>query len=160
MATQDELYQTKLETLKKEVAIVPGTDGQKMSKSYGNTIDIFEEESVLKKQVMGIITDSTPVDKPKDPAKCNVYALYKLLATEKELKDLESKYKKGGFGYGDAKKLLLEKILTHFKEARKKYTELYPKKAEVKKILEDGAQRARKIASKTLNDAKKKVGYL
>lgn len=145
--------------IKPEVAVVPGTDGQKMSKSYANTIDIFAAENELKKQVMGIVTDSTPLQEPKNPDSCNVFALYKFFATKEEIKDLRDKYKKGGFGYGDSKKLLLKKILEHFAEAREKYTQIYPKKDYVYGVLEDGAKRAKKVASATLNMVKEKVGY-
>lgn len=145
--------------IKKEVAIVPGTDGQKMSKSYKNTIDIFADEPTLKKQVMGIVTDSTPVESPKDPEKCNVFKLYKLLGTEKEISELSQRYKKGGMGYGDTKKLLLSKVLEHFKEARETYKEIFPKKDYVYGVLEEGAKRAKAIASKTLEKAKKQLGY-
>ncbi len=154
-----EVFKLPEEYIVKEVAIVPGTDGEKMSKSYGNTIDIFEDEKVLKKQVMGIVTDSTPLEKPKDPKTCNVFALYKLIATTEETKMLAAKYKKGGFGFGDAKKALLEKILDYFGPARKKYTEIYKKKDYVYNVLEDGATRAREVAAQTLNEAKKKIGY-
>ena len=146
--------------IKENVAIVPGTDGQKMSKSYGNTIEIFAEESVLKKQVMGIVTDSTPLESPKDPETCNVVKIYKLLAEKAETNKLSDKYKKGGFGYGDSKKLLLNKILEHFSEARANYKKLYPKKDYVLGILEEGAKKAKKVASKTLEQAKKRIGYL
>lgn len=146
--------------IKENVAIVPGTDGQKMSKSYGNTIEIFADEATLKKQVMGIVTDSTPIEEPKDPATCNVVKLYKLIAEKSEIKDLESKYKEGGFGYGESKKLLLNKILEHFGEARENYKKLYPKKDYVYSILEEGAIKAKKVAAKTLAQAKKQIGYL
>ncbi len=146
--------------IKDEVAVVPGTDGQKMSKSYNNTIDIFAEENELKKQVMSIVTDSTPLEEPKDPKKCNVFNLYKLLATKEEIKDLESKYKKGGFGYGDAKKTLLAKILEYFKEAREKYKTIYPQKEMIYDILGNGSRKAKILASKTLTEVKTKVGYI
>jgi len=145
--------------IKKEVAIVPGTDGQKMSKSYGNTIDIFADEATLKKQVMGIKTDSTPLETPKDPEKCLVFKLYSLIATPAETKALEKKYRKGGFGYGDAKKLLLAKILEIFAEPRTKYEKLIKNPSLLKKTLEDGAKRAKKLAEKTLKEVKEKVGY-
>lgn len=150
--------------IKDDTAVVPGTDGQKMSKSYGNTIDIFAPEALLKKQVMSIVTDSTPVEAPKDPSKCTVFSLYKLLATPEETQNLAGKYKKGGFGYGEAKKLLLEKILETFANAKKKYDEL-KKDIELKgdlsyveSVLREGADRAREIASKTLDEVRKKVG--
>src|SRR5207253_4386306 len=103
---------------------VPGIDGQKMSKSYGNTIDIFAEGKALQKTVMSIVTDSTPVEAPKDPERCNVFALYSLFATEEEKTALAARYRAGGVGYGDAKKLLIQKIDTYFAAAREKRKEL------------------------------------
>jgi len=146
--------------IKEEVAVVPGTDGEKMSKSYKNTIELFADDATLKKQVMGIVTDSTPLEKPKDPEKCNVFKIYKLIGTEVETKTLAEKYRKGGFGYGDAKKLLLAKIMDYFGPARKKYQELLPKKDFVYGVLEEGAKKAKLMADRTLNEAKKKIGYL
>lgn len=146
--------------IKKEVAVVPGIDGQKMSKSYGNTIEIFADDSVLKKQVMSIVTDSKGLEDKKDPETCNVVKIYKLLASKPEIKDIFDKYKNGGFGYGDSKKQLLNKILEHLSEARAKYQEIYPKKDYVYGILEEGAKKAKKVATKTLEEAKKKIGYL
>ncbi|MCX6735106.1 MAG: tryptophan--tRNA ligase [Candidatus Peregrinibacteria bacterium] len=146
--------------IKEDVAVVPGTDGQKMSKSYGNTIDLFGTDAELKKQVMGIITDSTPLEEPKNPETCNVFKLYKLFADKKEIQELAAKYKAGGMGYGDAKKTLLSKLMEHFAEARTKYNELLPKKDYVYGVLEDGAKRAKKVAANTLETAKKKIGYI
>jgi tryptophanyl-tRNA synthetase len=146
--------------IKEEVAVVPGTDGQKMSKSYGNTIEIFADDATLKKQVMGIVTNSVPVEDPKDPKSCNVFQLYKLIASKDETKELENKYLKGNFGYGDAKKALLGKIMDHFKEAREKYQEIYPKKDYVYGVIAEGNKKAKEEASKTLNEVKKKIGYL
>lgn len=141
-----------------DVAVVPGTDGQKMSKSYGNTIDIFAPENILKKQIMGIVTDSTPVEAPKDPSKCNVFQLYKLIATKEETTDLESKYKKGGFGYGEAKKMLLAKVLEIFAPYRKKRIELEAEVGYVERVLREGANRARIEAQKTLDEVRKMIG--
>ncbi len=146
--------------IKEEVAVVPGTDGQKMSKSYGNTIDLFGTDAELKKQVMGIITDSTPLEESKNPETCNVFKLYKLFADKKEIEELAEKYKAGGFGYGDAKKTLLSKLMEYFAEARQKYNEILPKKDYVYDVLEDGAKRAKKVAANTLEMAKKKIGYI
>ncbi len=143
--------------IKKEVAVVPGTDGKKMSKSYGNTIEIFANDATLKKQVMGIVTSSVPLEDPKDPKSCNVFKLYKLIASENETKDLEDKYIKGGFGYGDAKKALLTKILDHFDKAREKYQEIYPKQDYVNGISEEGNKKAKEQAGKTLEEVKKKI---
>ena len=146
--------------IKKEVAVVPGTDGQKMSKSYNNTIDIFAPESVLKKQIMGIITDSLPIDSPKNPKKCNVFNLYSLISTTQETENLKDKYIAGGFGYGEAKKLLLDKILEVFEEARNKKSNLDKKDNLVQDILKEGNINAKKIASTTLEEVKQKVGLI
>lgn len=159
-STFGEVFKLPEAYIKKDVEVVPGTDGQKMSKSYNNTIEIFAPEDELKNQVMGIVTDSSPLEKPKNPEKCNVYQLYKLLATKDEAADLAAKYKKGGFGYGDAKKLLLAHILEYFADARKKYKELYPKKDFVYGVIEEGNKKARKVAEATLAEAKKKIGYI
>lgn len=145
--------------IKENVAVVPGTDGQKMSKSYGNTIEIFAKDDLLKKQVMGIVTDSTPLESPKDPETCNVLKIYKLFAEKNELAEIHGKYHKGGCGYGESKKLLLQKILEYFKDARLKYEKLYPKKDFVYGVLEEGAKKARKVAGKTMEEVKKHVGY-
>ena len=145
--------------IKEEVAVVQGTDGQKMSKSYGNTIDIFAEDSVLKKQVMGITTDSTTLEEPKDTETCNVFSLFKLIAQKEETMELEAKYKSGGFGYGDAKKTLLNKILEHFAEAREKHQELYQKKDFISEVLDEGTKKAKKEAKNTLDKVKEKIGY-
>ncbi len=142
----------------KTTAIVPGTDGEKMSKSYGNTIEIFAEENVLKKQVMRIVTDSTPKGEPLDYSKCNVFALFKLLANEKETHNLAEKYRNGDIGYGDAKKLLLEKILEKFDDARRKFAELRRNPDKVEKILEKGGAKAREEARKNLEVIREKVG--
>ncbi len=146
--------------IKKEVAVVPGTDGQKMSKSYGNTIDIFAPEAQLKKQVMGIVTDSKGVADAKDPATCNVFNLYQLFATPKEKKELAEKYTTGGFGYGEAKKLLLAKILEHFAQPREKFTQIITKESYLQEILAAGAKKAKIKAAATLDKVKEKIGYL
>lgn len=146
--------------IKDDVAVVPGTDGQKMSKSYGNTIDIFAPEAQLKKQVMSIVTDSTPVEAKKNPEKCHVFNIYKLLATNSETNDLKEKYLAGGFGYGDSKKMLLAKILETFAAARENYQKLFDKKDYIYGVLEDGAKRASIQASKTFETVKKHIGYL
>lgn len=145
--------------IKENVATITGTDGRKMSKSYKNTIDIFAAEKELKKQVMSIQTDGATLEDPKDPKTCNVFNLYKLIANENETAELKEKYTKGGFGYGDAKKTLVEKIIEYFKEEREKYEELYSKKDYVYDILKEGNKKAKEQASKTLNLVKKHIGY-
>ncbi|PKL47535.1 MAG: tryptophan--tRNA ligase [Planctomycetes bacterium HGW-Planctomycetes-1] len=137
----------------KSVAVVPGIDGRKMSKSYDNTIEIFEPESSVKKKVMKIVTDSTPVESPKDPEKCNVLALLKLVASADELADWEKKYRQGGTGYGDVKKRLAELLIEYFKPYRQKRAELEKNIDYVKKVLKDGAERAAAVADKTLKKA-------
>jgi tryptophanyl-tRNA synthetase len=142
----------------KEVAVVIGTDGQKMSKSYGNIIEIFASEKQLKKQVMGVVTDSTPLEEPKDPLKDNVYKLYSYFASEDEKNSLADKYRAGGFGYGDAKKMLLEKVLEHFKPFREKREELKNNMDYVHEVLRKGAEKARITASAVKQEVFKAVG--
>ena len=137
---------------------VPGTDGEKMSKSYGNTIDLASEGKELKKTVMAVKTDSTPVEAPKNPDTCNVFALYSLFATEDEKKALADRYRAGGMGYGDAKKLLLEKIESYFAGYRAKRKELEKNMDYVNDVLRDGAERARAVASTTLASVRKACG--
>lgn len=144
--------------IKKEVAVVPGTDGQKMSKSYGNTIEIFADSATLKKQVMTIKTDSKGVDEPKDPATCIPYLLYAHIAEEAERKNLESRLKEGGMGYGELKTKLFEKLLSYFAEARERRLELEKKSDLVEDVLAEGAKRARAVAQKTMDEVRKKTG--
>jgi len=141
-----------------QVAVVPGTDGQKMSKSYGNTIEIFEPEESVRKKIMRIVTDSTPVDQPKDHDKCSVFALLKLVASPDELAEWENKYRNGGMGYGEAKKRLAELMIDYFKPFQQKRAELENNIDYVKEVLAEGAKRARTVAAKTLAEARKAVG--
>ncbi|MHC4423833.1 MAG: tryptophan--tRNA ligase [Planctomycetota bacterium] len=140
------------------VAVVPGVDGQKMSKSYGNTIEIFEPENSIRKKIMRIVTDSTPVEQAKDPEKCNVFALLKLVAPPEELKEWENKYRSGGMGYSEAKKRLAELMIEYFKPYRQKKTELENNIDYVKEVLAKGAERARTVATETFNKVRKAVG--
>lgn len=146
------------EQIIESVAVVPGVDGRKMSKSYDNTIEIFESEKSIRKKVMSIVTDSTPVDQPKDPEKCNVFALMKLFASPDELSEWENKYRQGGTGYGDAKKRLAELVIGYFKPYREKRLQYEKDIDAVKKVLADGASRARSVASQTLAEARRAVG--
>lgn len=141
------------------VMIIPGTDGQKMSKSYNNFIDIFLPEKKLRKQLMGIVTDSTPLEEPKDAASCNVYRLYRLLASDKETAALKAKYEEGNFGYGHAKQALYELILQKFGQQREQFNYLMENKEEIEKELQKGAERARAIAQVVLKRVRDKVGY-
>lgn len=142
----------------KKVAVVPGTDGEKMSKSYGNAIEIFAEENVLRKQIMRIKTDSTAKGQPLDYAKCLVFQLFKLFATAAEEKDLAEKYRNGEVGYGDAKQILLEKVLAKFGPARARFAQLQKNPSEVTKILEQGGAKARGEAAANLAKIRAKIG--
>ncbi len=137
---------------------VPGTDGQKMSKSYGNTIDIFAEGKPLKKAVMGIVTDSLPLEAAKDPSTCNVFALYSLFASQEEQDALATLYRAGGMGYGAAKSELLAKIDAYFAPARERRRELAANPAQVEAWLAQGAERARAIAGETMRLVRSAVG--
>lgn len=141
-----------------DIALIPGIDGQKMSKSYDNTIHIFEDEKPLKKKVMGIMTDSTPVEDPKDPEKCSVFALYRLFAEKDQIEVLRDRYIKGGVGYGEVKKELFGMIWEYFRPYREERARLASEPGEVKKILARGAEKTRKIAVTTLDEVKKAVG--
>ncbi len=146
------------EAMLNETARVPGTDGQKMSKSYGNTIEIFAEGNALKKVVMGIVTDSTPVESPKDPETNVVFQLYTLFATPTEKQEMRERFLAGGYGYGEAKKALLKKIDEYFAPARLRRKELASDKAYVEEVLNKGAIRAREEASKTIKAARRACG--
>jgi tryptophanyl-tRNA synthetase len=145
--------------IKEDVAVVPGVDGEKMSKSYGNTIDIFADDKTLKTQVMSIVTDSTPLEEAKDPDKCHVFALYKLIAAEEKIKEMRANYLAGGYGYGHAKKELLNTLLDYFGEAREKYRELSEKPETIKEILAEGSKRAEVKAKETLDLVKDRIGF-
>lgn len=138
---------------------IPGTDGQKMSKSYGNTIDIFLPDKQLKKQILSIVTDSTPLEAPKDPNQDNVFALYKLLGTEKQVEALRQKYLAGNFGYGHAKQELFELIIEKFKEERQTFNFYMDNPDELEKKLVQGEAKAREVAIKVLDRVRAKLGY-
>ncbi|MFA4986197.1 MAG: tryptophan--tRNA ligase [Candidatus Brocadiia bacterium] len=139
-------------------ATVPGVDGRKMSKSYGNAIDIFAPEKELKKIVMSIVTDSRSVEEPKDPDTNNVFNIYKLMASKKDVEAMRGRFLAGGLGYGDAKKLLLGRILDYFGEARRRREALEKDSAYVDKVLADGANRAREVAGSTIARVRKAMG--
>lgn len=142
-----------------EVATIIGTDGEhKMSKSYGNTIDFFADEKTLGKQVMSIKTDSTPLEEPKDPQTCTVFKLYSHFSTREEQDILAKKYQKGGFGYGEAKKILLKKLLDYFEPFREKRIELQKNLSYVENVLKEGAKKAQIIANKTMEEVRLKTG--
>ncbi|RZP05714.1 MAG: tryptophan--tRNA ligase [Flavobacteriales bacterium] len=143
----------------KSTELVLGTNGEKMSKSKGNIIDIFLPEKELKKQVMAIQTDSTPIEDPKNFKSCNVYKIFKLIADNKSVIKMEQNYSKGGYGYGHAKKELLEYILSHFSKERDRFNYYMSNKDELDKVLNQGAQKANSVASKVLNRVRNKLGY-
>ena len=138
---------------------VTGTNGEKMSKSKGNTIDIFVPEKQLKKQIMSIETNSTPIDEPKDFKSCNVFKLYTLIADQKSIETLKENYRKGGFGYGHAKKELLDYILIEFKDQREKYSHYMNNLEEIDSALKIGATKASIVASRVLQRVREKLGY-
>jgi tryptophanyl-tRNA synthetase len=137
---------------------VPGIDGQKMSKSYGNNIDIFGDEKDTRKRVMSIVTDSTPVDSPKDPAKSTIFKLYSLVASKDEIADMRERFLKGGTGYGDFKKQLFEKLLEYFAPMRKRREEILSDKSYIDDVLTRGAKRANEIADQVMQRVRSAVG--
>jgi len=145
-------------SIREEVAVVPGIDGQKMSKSYGNTIPMFADSKELKQRIMAIKTDSKPLDAPKDPDSDPVFALYKLFATPQQQHDLAEKYRAGGFGYGHAKLALLELAEDHFAPRRQRYEELLADPAELERLLAHGARRARHVAEGVLTRLRAATG--
>ena len=153
-----EIFTVPKEHIIESVAVVPGVDGRKMSKSYGNTIEIFEPEASVKKKIMRIVTDSLPVEEPKNPDKCNVFALLKLVASSDELSEWENKYRRGGLGYGQAKKRLAELMIDYFKPFRQKRAELENDMDYVKEVLANGAERAKAVAGETLEKARQAIG--
>lgn len=153
-----ETFRIPKEQILQEVAVVPGLDGQKMSKSYNNAIEIFGDPKETKARIMRIVTDSKGVADPKDPEQCNVFALYKLFATPEERDAMAARYREGGMGYGEAKKALHAKFEAHFGPLRAKREELASNPDYVEDILLRGAERARAEASITLERARKAVG--
>ncbi|MDA8596701.1 tryptophan--tRNA ligase [Flavobacteriaceae bacterium] len=138
---------------------VPGTNGGKMSKSQGNIIDIFLSDKKLRKQVMKIQTDSTPLEEPKNPDTCNLFALYKLIANEEQITEMRANYLAGGYGYGHAKQAFYELLLDRFKEERSRYTFYMENPEEIEKALKIGAEKASKICNDVINRARIKLGY-
>ena len=139
-------------------AKVPGLDGNKMSKSYGNFIEVFEDVKVMKKKIMKIQMDSRPMEEPKDPATCHLFDLYSLFADDKAKSEMDATYRAGGFGYGDVKKALFAAAEEYFAPARERRAELAANMDQVHEILNDGASAARKKASEVLARAKKACG--
>ncbi|HLT07225.1 MAG TPA: tryptophan--tRNA ligase [Cyclobacteriaceae bacterium] len=145
--------------ISEEVMIIPGTDGQKMSKSYNNYIDIFLPEKQLKKNINTIVTDSTPLEEPKNPDTCNVFKLFSLIADESHTAQLREKYLAGNFGYGHAKTELYQLILEKYKEERKAFDHFMTHPEELERKLAEGEAKARQVADKMLTKVREKLGF-
>jgi tryptophanyl-tRNA synthetase len=145
--------------VQEDTMLIPGTDGEKMSKSKDNIINIFLPEKQLRKQIMGIQTDSTPLEAPKNPDTCNVFALYKLLATTEEVSQMKRNYLGGNYGYGHAKQALFEVILSKFGEARDHYHHYMENLHEVDQALTLGAEKASRVANEVLSRVRQNLGY-
>lgn len=158
-ARMGETFVLPQDKIQENTKLVPGTDGEKMSKSRNNFIDIFASEKELKKQVMSIQTDSKGLDDPKDPETCHVFQLYKLLASEEMIAEMYAKYTAGGFGYGHAKLALLELILTNYANHRQIYADYMQNPAKIDAVLAVGAEKARKVANGVLARVRTKLGY-
>ena len=145
--------------VQEETMYIPGTDGAKMSKSKGNLINLFQTDKKLRKQIMGIQTDSTPMEDPKDPDTDNVFALYKILANEEQIAEMRANYLNGNYGYGHAKQALYEVILDTFGEAREKFDYYMNNLNEIDEALVIGAEKASKVADGVLKRVRTKLGY-
>jgi tryptophanyl-tRNA synthetase len=143
----------------KETQLIHGTNGEKMSKSKGNIIDIFLPVKALKKQIMGIQTDSTSIDEPKDYENCNVFKLYSLIADQNSITSLKENYINGGFGYGHAKTELFNYIISKFSKQRESFDHYMSNKDELDEVLKLGALKANKVAQEVLNRVREKLGY-
>lgn len=146
-------------SIAEDIMIIPGTDGEKMSKSRNNFINIFENDKTLRKQIMNIVTDATPLEAPKNPDTCNVFAIYKLLASSEQIAEMRANYEGGNYGYGHAKQALFELICDTFKETREKYNYYMNNLEEVDRFLNEGAAKAAVVASATLKRVREKMGY-
>lgn len=146
--------------IQEETMYVPGTDGHKMSKSRGNIINIFLDDKALRKQIMSIETDSKPLEEPKDPETCKVFAIYKLVASSEEINQMTANYLGGNYGYGHAKQALYELVLERFKTEREKYNYYMANLTEVDKALAEGASKAGKVADGVLKRVRNKLGFL
>src|SRR5207302_1889444 len=141
-----------------DTQVVPGLDGQKMSKSYGNNIDIFGDEKETRKRVMSIVTDSTPVEAPKDPSGSTIFQLYSLVASKDEVAEVREQFQKGGTGYGEFKKQLFEKLWEHFAPMRKRREEMLADKSYIDNVLARGAGRANEVADQVMKRVRSAVG--
>lgn len=146
------------ESIREDVAVIPGTDGRKMSKSYDNTIEIFGNQKKIRKKFMKIVTDSKTLEEPKDPENCNVFNLYKLFATEEQQEALAERYRAGGMGYGHAKQELFDVFWETFRPYREKREELENNMDYVREVIRKGGERARAVAQQTMDEVRKAVG--
>lgn len=153
-----EIFTIPEELIPDEVAIVPGIDGQKMSKSYNNTIPIFGKEKEIKKTIMSVVTDCKQLEEPKDPDHCNVVALFKLVATPDELEEMKARYRAGGYGYGHAKLALFDKLWAYFEPMRNRRAELERNLDYVREVLRKGGELARQVAEQTMEEVRAAVG--
>jgi tryptophanyl-tRNA synthetase len=144
--------------IREDLAVIPGVDGQKMSKSYGNTIEIFAPENELKKTIMGIVTDSTPMEAPKNPEGNTIYTIYKLFASAEQALEMANKFRTGGYGYGHAKKELLSMVLEYFRPYRAERTKIAADPGHVAAVRKSGAERARAAAAEILGKVRQAVG--
>jgi tryptophanyl-tRNA synthetase len=156
---KNEIFVIPESQINEDVMVVPGTDGRKMSKSYGNHIDVFLPEKKLRKQIMGIVTDSTPMEEPKDPDTCNAFALYGLLASDNQIAEMRQNYLGGNYGYGHAKQALFELILEEFKSERARFDELMSNPSNIESLLLQGAEKAQPIANEVLSRFKTAIGF-
>ena len=145
--------------IQENTMLIPGTDGEKMSKSRNNTINIFLADKKLRKQIMSIKTDSTPLEEPKDWKTCNCFAIYNLLANDNQIAEMKANYENGGYGYGHAKQALYELILEKFAEPRERYNYYMNNLGDIDRALMVGAEKARKVANTVLQRVRVKVGY-
>ncbi|QLE01161.1 tryptophan--tRNA ligase [Galbibacter sp. BG1] len=145
--------------VQEQTMYIPGTDGEKMSKSRNNFINIFLPDKKLRKQVMSIETDSTPLEEPKNPDTCNVFSLYKLLASPKQIAEMRKNYEAGGYGYGHAKQALFELICNKYATPRERFNYYMDNLNEIDEALAIGAEKARKVANETLARVRSKIGY-
>jgi len=156
--TYGEIFKLPEPRIQAATEVVPGIDGQKMSKSYHNNIDIFGDDTETRKRVMSIVTDSTPVETPKDPARSTVFQLYSLFATKNEIAEMRERFCKGGTGYGDFKKELFEKLWEYFAPMRKRREEILADRSYIDNVLARGAKRANDIANQVMRRVRAAVG--
>ena len=156
--TYGETFKMPEPRIQETTAVVPGLDGQKMSKSYSNTIEIFAEEKAVKKKIMGLVTDSTPVESPKDPADSTILALYRLVASPEDAARMEDEFRTGGVGYGDFKKRLFGALWEYFAPMRARRAEILAEKGYLDDVLAHGARQARAAASHVMHRVRSAVG--